>query len=268
LTGELDPSEALVLYERRGQISFITLNRPTKLNALSDELIARLADVLDEFDQDDEARVAILSGNGSSFCSGADVRQRHLRTREEFEKQGGPARAGLRGDELMHRATNWKPVVAAVHGYAYGAGLGLALTCEIVVTAEDAKLQVTETPRGLSPIRYWSLLHFLGAGAFATDVALTGRVFSGREAAERGVVSSAVPSGDLMAAAQQVAEGVAGNPPLAVRAAVRSRRWALAQVERESRFQAEPLKLHLSSDFAESARAFVDKRASAPSKGE
>ena len=81
---------ALVNYERDGQVVTITLNRPEKLNAFSDELVGVLSDALYRFDTDDEAQIAILCGNGRAFSSGADVQQRQLRSREEFLKLGGP----------------------------------------------------------------------------------------------------------------------------------------------------------------------------------
>ena len=104
---------ALVTYERDGEVATITLNRPDKLNAFSDELVGALSDELHRFDMDDEAHVAILCGNGRAFSSGADVKQRQLRSREEFLRLGGPQGRGTHSSDLLTKAVNWKPVIAA-----------------------------------------------------------------------------------------------------------------------------------------------------------
>src|SRR5438477_2634670 len=119
-----------ILVENRGSICYLTLNRPEKLNAANDTMVTELDDAFFEFDADEELQVAILSGAGRAFCSGADVRQRQLRTREELRRLGGPAGRGARGDGLMD-AVNWKPVIAAVHGYALGLGYGLTESADL-----------------------------------------------------------------------------------------------------------------------------------------
>ena len=108
----------LVEYECRDRIATLTLNRPDRLNAFSDDLVRHLMDALRRFDLDPEAQVAIICGNGRAFSSGADVHQRQLRRREEFEEHGGPQGWGANSADLLTRAVNWKPVIAAPHGYA------------------------------------------------------------------------------------------------------------------------------------------------------
>src|SRR6266513_2941307 len=98
-----------ILVEKRGPLCYITLNRPEKLNAADDTMVEELDDAFFEFDADERLQVAILSGAGRVFCSGADVRQRQLRTREELRRLGGPAGRGARCDGLTE-AVNWKPV--------------------------------------------------------------------------------------------------------------------------------------------------------------
>src|SRR5262245_15422258 len=124
------PTFETVRYERKGAVCHIVLNRPEKLNAASDQLVEEVNDALLEFDADPELQVAIVSGAGRAFCSGADVKQRQLRSREELRRLGGPA--GRRSRELgLVDAVNWKPVIAAVHGYALGLGYMLAMTCDL-----------------------------------------------------------------------------------------------------------------------------------------
>ena len=153
-----------VEYACADRIATITLNRPDKLNAVSDEVVAQLADALRRFDLDEEAEVAILNGKGRAFSSGADVRQRQLRSREEFEKLGGPQGWGTNSADLLTRAVNWKPVIAAVHGYVLGLALGLTLECDLIVAAEGTRFQLTETSRGLGASRYWALFQYRAAG--------------------------------------------------------------------------------------------------------
>src|SRR5215471_17822705 len=163
---------SLVEYACRDQVATLALNRPEKLNAFSDDLVRHLAIALRRFDLDREAQVAVICGNGRAFSSGADVQQRQLRTREEFEQHGGPQGWGANSGDLLTRSVNWKPVIAAPHGYAMGLALGIVLECDLIVAAAGTKFQVTETSRGLGGAKYWALLNFRGAAAFATEVTL------------------------------------------------------------------------------------------------
>jgi len=107
-------SEQMVEYECSEHIATITLNRPDKLNAVNDDMVRQIAGALRRFDTDDEAGIAILCGRGRAFSSGADVRQRQLRSREEFERYGGAQAPDASSHDLLLRAVNWKPVLAAV----------------------------------------------------------------------------------------------------------------------------------------------------------
>ncbi len=167
-------SQNFVEYACADRVATITLNRPDKLNAVSDEVVRQLAEAFRRFDLDPEAEVAILNGRGRAFCSGADVRQRQLRSRDEFEKLGGPQGWGTNSADLFTRAVNWKPIITAVHGYVLGLGLGLMLESDLIVAAEGTRMQLTETPRGLGASRYWALFQYRAAAAFGDEVALTG----------------------------------------------------------------------------------------------
>jgi enoyl-CoA hydratase/carnithine racemase len=260
-------AEGFVRYECHDRIATITFNRPEKLNAFNDDMVMRLARVLHQFDIDDDAEVAVLHGEGRAFCSGADVHQRQLRSDEEFKKHGGSQGWGANASELFVKAINWKPVIAAPHGYAVGLGLAMVLESELIVAEAGTRFQVTETSRGLAGSRYWALLNFRGAGTFATEAALTGRFFTAEEARAAGIVDRVAPKGEHLQQAYELARQVAANPPLSVRATVRSRRWYMEQAEREAYLHTTPLKLHLTEDFKESARAFAEKRKAGPFKG-
>ncbi len=262
-----ETDEPLVEYACSDHIATLTLNRPSKLNAVNDDMVRQIAAALHRFDLDEDARIAIICGKGRAFSSGADVQQRQLRSREEFARHGGAQAQDASSHDLFSRAVNWKPVMAAVHGYVLGLSLGLALECELIVAEEGTKFQVTETPRGLSGAKYWALLNFRGAGAFATDVALTGRFFTAEEALNAGVIDRVAPRGTFMQAARDMAAQVAKNPPLGVQSTVRARRHYLEQMSRDVLLQVSLAKLHLSEDFRESARAFVEKRPAGPFKG-
>jgi enoyl-CoA hydratase/carnithine racemase len=262
-----DEARHLVEYACADHIATITLNRPEKLNAFSDELVVALSEALRRFDIDTDAFVAIIHGAGRAFSSGADVRQRQLRRREEFEQHGGPQGWGAHAGDLLTRAVNWKPVIAAAHGYVMGLALGIVLECDLIVAAAGTKFQVTETPRGLGGAKYWALLNFRGAAAFGTEMALTGRFFTAEEALENRIINRVAPEGQHLEVARELAQAVAANPPLSVRATVRSRRWYMDLLEREVAMQTAPLKLYLSEDFHEAARAFVEKRKPGVFKG-
>jgi enoyl-CoA hydratase/carnithine racemase len=259
-------SDQLVEYECSDTIATITLNRPDKLNAVNDDMVRQMAAALSHFDTDNDAYVAILCGRGRAFSSGADVRQRQLRSREEFERHGGAQAQDASSHELLLRSVNWKPVIAAVHGYVLGLALGLTLECDLIVAEAGTKFQVTETPRGLSGAKYWALLNFRGGGAFATDVALTGRFFTAEEAHAAGIIERIAPQGELTETARALANDVAKNPPLGVRSTIRARRWYMGELSREVLMQVNLAKLHLTEDFRESARAFVEKRPAGPYK--
>ena len=258
---------ALVEYERDGAIVTLTLNRPEKLNAFSDELVGLLAEALHRFDIDDEAEIAILHGNGRAFSSGADVHQRQLRSREEFLKLGGPQGRGTHSADLLTKAVNWKPVIAAPHGYVLGLSVGIVLECDLIVAEEGTRFQITETSRGLGAGKYWGLMQFRGGGAFSMEAALTGRFFTAEEAFKANLINRVASKGKHLEVARALAGEVIKNPPLSVRSAVRLRRWYMDRMSREIMHQTAPERLYLTDDFHEAARAFTEKRKPARFKG-
>jgi enoyl-CoA hydratase/carnithine racemase len=250
---------SIVEYKREGLVGCITLNRPEKLNAISDEMSLALCDALYAFYDDGEAMIAILSGNGRAFCSGADVRQRQLRPRDELQKLGGPS---AREGNIRHpffKPPHAKPIIAAMHGYCYGVGLRIALYCDMTVASKDAKFQVTEIARGIDGTPFWMMLNQRGGGIFADDVCLTGRVWTAEEAHRANLLTRLAENGEHLAVARALADQVLANPPLAVRAIVEARRSELEQIDAKA-YAVRPRALHLSEDFRESALAFVEKR--------
>lgn len=248
-----------ILYERRGRIAYITLNRPEILNAVNDQLGQEVNEAFAEFDTDPEAWVAILSGAGRAFCSGADVRQRQLRPREELERLGGPVGRGARHHTLSEMVT-WKPVIAAVHGYAYGAGYALAVDCDLIVAAAGTKFQITEVVRGLGAPQHWVSAWFWSGSRLANDMALTGRAVPVEEMLQHGMINRVVPQDQLLKSAEELAEAIMANPPLGVRANTRMMRHYVRELQATAKMYGDALKLHLSEDFRESAASFIEKR--------
>ena len=208
---EKTPTFETVRFETKGPVCHIILNRPEKLNAATDRLVEDVNDALFEFDADPDLQVAILSGAGRAFCSGADVQQRQLRTREELRRLGGPAGRRSRENGLAE-TVNWKPVIAAVHGYALGLGYSLSQSCDLVVAAAGTKFQIREVQRGLGGAQHWVATWFWTGTRFANEVALTGRMFTAEEALQHGMVNRVVPGAELMSAAEALAAEILENP--------------------------------------------------------
>lgn len=259
--------DRLVKYEARGGIGYITLNRPDKLNAISDDVQRQLKEVFLYFDLDAEAQIGIISGAGRAFSSGADVKQRQMRPESELNSFGLWSPDTRRRD-LFYDQVNFKPVIGAVHGYAFGAGLGLALRTDVLIAERNAKFQVTEIPRGLGGAGLWAMLRFRGLTSFADEIAMTGREFSGEEGASNGVVNLSTAPGEHLSTAEEYAAGLMKNPPLSVRTTVRARRWQMEQIDREIQVLSEPRpSLHLTEDFKEAVSAWSEKRQAGPYKG-
>jgi enoyl-CoA hydratase/carnithine racemase len=248
-----------VSYELTGRIARVTLDRPVKLNAFTDDMVAELRSAFDRFDDDDEAWCAIVSGNGRAFSSGADVRQRQDRTSDEIARLGGLHARGASIRGVLAGQTRMKPVVAAVHGYAFGAGLKLALYCDQLVAAEGTQFQVTEVSRGLDSTDVWFMLSDRVGSQFASDVCVTGRRWQADEPAAVGFATRIAPVGTHLAVAEELAAQIVTNPPLAVRSVVRARRLRLAELELASSRQADRSLVH-SGDFRESVKAYLEKR--------
>lgn len=210
-----------VLFEKRNRIGYITLNRPEALNALNDELNDALWEVWGEFDADCSLDVAILTGAGKAFCSGIDLKTflpkwEHanlLDVRKNTPK-------GIAGGITRGQHRIWKPVIAAVNGYAIGGGFELALACDLRVASENARFGVFEVRQGLHQgdggiVR---LVAIAGIGT-ALDLTLTGREVSAEEAYRLGLVNKVVSHGDLLGAAEEYARMILQNGQQAVRSA-------------------------------------------------
>ena len=209
-------------YEVRERIAHISFDRVERHNAFRDSDLAELVDALHRLDGDESADVAIVFGNGRSFSSGGDVRDRLQASMEE----GSTAGRTTEGPAFVE-CQNWKPVIAAVHGYCLGHALGTALHCDMIVAGRDAKFQVTETRIGL-PMPGW--LPLLGTPGFATDVLMTGRFFTAEEAWQGGMVARLVDEGRHLEGAEELARQLLEVPRGTLRSIVRARRLVREQL--------------------------------------
>jgi enoyl-CoA hydratase/carnithine racemase len=249
-------------------VAAVTLNRPGTRNLLDPVMFAELALAFRDLDERDDVRAIVLTGAGEHFCAGADLSGGNsIFSKETFERfqdlareQDGDGPRELEPGELL------TPVIAAVNGTAAGGGLTLALQCDLVLVAEDATLALPFTRRGLVAERnaHWNLSRLVGPQR-ALELLLTGRKFTGREAAEMGLALRALPRGEVVSGAIDLGRGIAAHTaPAATSATKRLIYRALGErdpraarlLEREV-FQ----QLGASEDCAEGLAAHRERRA-------
>lgn len=193
-------------------VAVITLDGPETLNAFSANVGPDLSAAYRRCDEDDDVRVVVLTGAGRAFCSGADLSPGS----DPFAEPGADFSASPVEPPAFRVG---RLVVAAVNGPAIGIGLTLALQCDVVLVAEDARLAIPQVRLGMlgDAHSHWTLRRVAGQAA-AADLLLTGRPLTGREAADRGIVSRALPAPEVLPAALALARDVAANAhPASVR---------------------------------------------------
>jgi enoyl-CoA hydratase len=206
-----------VRYERTGRIARLTLNRPRRLNAIDDAMPAALAAGVAEANRDDRVHVIVLAGAGRAFCAGYDLKRYAEAPRPVPWSQDMPWDPlvdfqGMAANTacFMSLWRSLKPVICKVHGYAVAGGSDIALCCDVIVAAEDARI-------GYPPARVWGCpttamwVYRVGAER-AKRLLLTGDLVTGAEAARIGLVSEAVPAAELDAAVERLAARMAGVP--------------------------------------------------------
>jgi len=206
-----------ILFEIKDGVAFVTVNRPDKLNALNDQVMAELGHAAERIASEDAIQGVLLTGAGpKAFVAGADI--------GDLAKQGpfdGKARA-LRGQAVLRRLeTCGKPVVAAVNGFALGGGCELAMACHIRIASENAKFGQPEVKLGIAPGYGGTqrLPRLVGKGV-ALQLILTGEMIDAQEAYRIGLVNKVVPAAELLAASEQLLRGILTMGPLAVRLAL------------------------------------------------
>ena len=204
---------AMLLYEKKGAVGILTVNRPEALNAINSALLDELYDKVSEIAADESVRCLILTGSGKAFVAGADIGEM-----KDLSKQEG-YEFGMRGHRSFTAVENLEiPVIAAVNGYALGGGCELALCADIRIASERAKFAQPEVGLGITP-GFGGTQRLIRTvnRAKAMEMILTARTVSAQEALEMGLVSRVVPGEELMNTALALAESIAANAPVAVR---------------------------------------------------
>ena len=204
------------------QIATVTLDRPEKLNALSRGLHDEMVQAANQLRADDDVRVLIITGAGRGFCSGADLTARPAENGVSNNQAARLDEFGWVGAQALAFGAIDKPTIAAVNGVAAGAGMSLALACDIRVGSEKARFKTVFLERSLSPDAgmTWFLPRIIGY-ARASELILTSRFVESDEALEIGLLNRRVAHDELMAAARETAAQIAFWPPMAARAAKR-----------------------------------------------
>ncbi len=259
-------SEPLVLVEQDEHVLVVTLNRPQKKNAVNCEVMCRLYDAWVRLDEDEDLRVAILTGTGDTFCAGMDL------------AEIGKLRSGQADNEWIERVQKephvifgaWlktyrptKPVILAAEGFARAGGTEILQGTDIRVAGESAMFGVTEVQRGLFPMAGSAVRLRRQIGyAVAAEMLLAGEDLPASRAWALGLVNHVVPDGQALAKAREIAARIAANGPLAVKGILATLRETetLAEEEAFAIEQKHGMAVMMSEDAAEGPRAFLEKR--------
>ncbi|MFC1965869.1 enoyl-CoA hydratase/isomerase family protein [Chloroflexota bacterium] len=237
-------------YMKEGRIAYFTINRPEAMNAINTQVRQEMHDAMVNFRDDPDVWVAIITGAGDrAFCAGADIK-------------------GLRPDETLkvpavRPDTIWKPFIAAINGYALGGGLEIAMTCDIRIAADHARLGLPEINIGFMPGSGGTqrLPRFVPR-AVAAEMLLTGNHIDAQEAYRIGLVSRVVPLAKLMPTASDIANTICQRGPLGVRASKEAmiRGYSMQLEEGLQLEKAMNNSLRSTEDFVEGTKAFAEKR--------
>jgi len=245
-------------YKKEGKIAIFTINRPDALNAISVQVLRELHETMSDFRDDPDLWVGIVTGAGEkAFSAGADIKDTLPFMREHKDAPWAVPPIPMRGLDI------WKPLIAAINGFALGGGLEIALACDIRIASENARFGTPEITIGLIP--GWGgtqRLPRMIPWCKAAEILLMGRPIDAQEAYRIGLVNKVVPPEEVMSTAKQWAEAICQAGPLAVRAAKE------AMMRGTSMTLAEGLQLENSlitycmgtEDFNEGITAFVEKR--------
>ena len=254
-----------LLYEVSERIATLTLNRPERLNALGDTLRDDLCDAVTKAAADPDVGVLVITGAGRGFCSGGDVKA--MSERDQSGAASPPASerwAPIRDRIILALRDCPKPVIAAVNGAAAGAGMNLALACDMRIASSAAKFSQAFVRRGLHPDwgGTWFLPRIVGA-AKACELIFTGETIDAAEALRLGIVNAVTAPEELMAETGKLARKIASGPAVAIQLAKRA---ILRNLEADLRdgLEFETFAQSIcrdTEDAKEGVRAFVEKRA-------
>lgn len=242
-------SDTLRISHPQDGVALVELNRPKRLNALNNELMRALGDALECFVADGTTRAVVIAGDERAFAAGADI--------GEFQTDG---------PDLAQWDRMWAsplPRIAAVRGVALGGGLELAMSCDLFVVADDARLGQPEINLGVMPGAGGTqrLVRAVGK-SIAMEMVLLGRELSGREACERGLANRSVPAEQTLSTALELAVAIALKAPIAIRTAKRAidRAFEASLGENLRAERADFYALLTTDDAREGIAAFVERR--------
>ena len=252
-----------LIYEVKDSIATLTLNRPDRLNALGGSLRDDLHDAITRSAADPEVRVMIITGSGKGFCSGGDVKAMSEAKDGRRERPLMEKIAPGRDRTLLAMRDAPQPIIAAVNGAAAGAGMNLALGCDIRLASTAAKFSQAFVKRGLHPD--WGGTYFLPrvvGMAKAAELIFTGAVIDATEALRLGIVSQVLAPEELLPAAHTLARAIAAGPPIAIRLAKRGL-YRNAESDLRTALEYETFAQNTcfeTEDATEGIKAFVEKR--------
>lgn len=241
------------------KIALVTLNRPTKLNALNKDTLAELHAAFSDLEKDDTVQVIILTGSGEkAFVAGADIAEF-----ANFSAQEGTQLAAEGQQKVFDHIENLKkPVIAAVNGFALGGGLELAMACHFRVASDNAKMGLPEVTLGLIPGYGGTqrLPQLIGKGR-AMEMILTAAMISAEEAKECGLVNHVVPQAELIEFCQGLAQKICKNAPVAISEAINAVNASFKKTKNGYETEISAFgRLFSTSDFKEGTTAFLEKR--------
>lgn len=265
--GESTTWETLLVDVDDVGVATLTLNRPDKLNAITLEMDREFFACLKQLDADPGVRAIVVTGAGRAFCAGIDMSAGNPFDQEAHTEHDESL--GTSSEAIDDRAGLWRlatPVIGAINGAAMGAGLTIATLFDINIAADDAKLGFVFTRRGILPDAsiHWLLPRVVGVQR-ALELLMTGRTFTGAEAAEMGLALKAVPKDEVLTTAQELARDIAINAsPLAVGVTKRLTHHFLGEPDRGRAMQQETRLVWWSGeqpDAMEGVMSFMEKRA-------
>ena len=246
-------------FETKNHIAYITLNRPERLNSFDIKLGEELHDVLKNISKNNDIRAVILRGTGKGFCGGGDVKEMHTandkpRFLRELTKTIHKC--------VIEMRTMQKPLITAVNGHAFGAGLSLALACDIIIAVKEAKFGTAFIGIGLAPGCGTQFFTKLVGYQKACEYILTSKIFTAEEAIRLGIINKVVETAELDDAVEEFADKFRKLAPIAVGKAKMLINKSLdndfiSHLELESKTASESA---ASEDFKEGVTAFVEKR--------
>jgi enoyl-CoA hydratase/carnithine racemase len=250
-----------MLSRKEGHVGYVIFNNPERHNAVSLEMWARTAEILDGFAHDNDVRVVVLTGaGGKAFVSGADI--------SKFESERSSLEAVRHYNAAVARANEGvyefpKPTIAMIKGYCIGGGLGLALCCDLRIASDNSRFGVPAAKLGLGyPFAGLRRLADVVGQAFAKEIFFTARQFDAEEARQMGLVNRVVPAAELETYVQNYADTIGGNAPLTIRAT----KYILNEVVKDeskrdlARCNELVEQCFTSQDYIEGRRAFMEKR--------